>query len=182
MPAGVKRRRKNKMKKVVLVFVILAVVAGSTFAQFGIEGGLITDFTGTPMPTVGIAYGLQKMDILGGLTFWYNYISYGYGVSGYDWGMGIYGGVAPKLVTAGPWTLSLPILAFFNFGGTGSFAFQLNLSGGPRAYYALSDKWSLYTGLLLNVFEVGRRNGATRVGIFSGVDLQLGIKHTFGKK
>jgi hypothetical protein len=178
------------MKKFLLVFVILAVVAGGAFAQFALEGGINTDFTESPLPMIGMAFGLDKMDILAGLTFGYG--SYKVDVGGYYggsttvsvWRYGMYGGIGLKLVSSGPWTLTLPILMFINFNGSSAYnkiSYGVDIGAGPRAYYALSDKWALFTGIFANVLEFESFIGDTTWGFFGSASVQLGIKYSFGK-
>jgi len=164
-------------KKIVIIMVLAALVAGGAFAQFSFEGGVNTNFSSVT-PTLGIAFGHSKFDFLAGLNFTILIDEYDYDngntndYSYTSWSGGIYAGIAPRASLSGNWLLSFPLLAQIRFGGTpqydydssrtlysgstsgaGSSSFGFDLRAGSRASYAFSEHWSLYTGFLLNVIS-----------------------------
>jgi len=158
-------------KKLVLVMVLAAFIAGGAFAQFGIE--IYTQVDGDSItPTIGFDINLGGIDILAGVSF----------NSSTDsrkdddrkdglWGLDIYAGLGPK-VFADRWAVSFPLLVQFGFGGTtykpssgtvyqgtnAGGSFDIGFRAGAKAEYAITRNISIFTGVLLNVITYSEKN------------------------
>jgi len=165
---------KDMARKGLLALALAALVAGGAFAQFSVGGGV----ENLSLPTIEVGYGIGNMDILLGVNFRIQNVSreFADGLSLVGWvasqrehEVGIYAGVAPRVMEVGNWTLSLPLLARFRFGGTGEAEFfdgtifgqntttgagssflGLDFRAGGRAAYGFSENWSLNIGFLIN--------------------------------
>ena len=185
------------MKKGILVLVLFVIAAAGAFAQFGIGGSVTTNFTATTYPSIDIMYGLEKLDILGGLTFSNEKQTLTIETAGStnsnsasDGYFGIFAGIAPKAQMSGNWSLSFPLLLGFTFGsleipGKSDF-FGLAIEAGGRATYSLSGHWSLFTGFLINIFTYssnkttsGTKTTAEISTLFNTGLVQLGFIYKF---
>ena len=200
------------MKKVLLVLVLFALAASGAFAQVALDSHLsLSNFQGEFLfiPSLGVNIDLGAIDIIIGTEFMLNANRSGIGsgtiAKTKNWGLGIYGGVAPRLAESGNLRLTLPLLLKMtyvaernsnssndDFNRFGNMAFDL--AAGPRAYYAFSPKWSGYLGFEMIVmgFE-GKGKGKAKMGgttstsdgtetnfyIFPGGSIDLGLKFTF---
>ncbi|MCL1812073.1 MAG: hypothetical protein FWG29_00975 [Treponema sp.] len=160
------------MRRVILVLVLFALVAGGAFAQFSIGGSVQSNFTETTFPSIDMMFSLEKLDILWGLLI--EYENYKFKASAFGssstnsesaGSFGLYAGVAPKVKLSGNWSLSFPVLLNFVFGseivdmmGTSTKVdiFGVGLQAGGRGTYSLSDHWSLYTGFVVDIFTYSK--------------------------
>jgi len=173
-------------KKVLLLLILMAFVAGGAFAQLAVEGGVsmigndfFTSFGDINLlglqPTVGVVFSLSSFDVLAGLSFsisTYNEVDNGppkQEISYNTNSLGIYAGIALRMLETEKWSLSLPLLARVSFGGksedkatpalstgwpnidAGYSFFEIGLRAGAKAEYAFSNQWSLFTGILIDV-------------------------------
>ncbi|MCL2810239.1 MAG: hypothetical protein FWD24_09305 [Treponema sp.] len=177
-------------KKILLVLVLVALVSTGVFAQFALEGNL--NFSGQNFTqSIGITYALPEFDILAGLNFGFYSVKVkvaGISSSDSDAFFGLYGGIAPRVVESDNWTLSLPMLANLS-----SYldVFAFGLTAGARMEYSLSQNWSIFGGLALNIFTwVGQEESQEIMGyiisykidataIFDGGFIQFGVKYSF---
>ena len=177
-------------KKILLVLVLVALVSTGAFAQLALEGNL--NFNGREISqSIGISYALPSFDILAGFNFGFYRVSgkiEGYSFSDSDVFFGLYGGIAPRVVESNNWTLSLPLLAnFYSYLDVLAFG----LTAGARAEYSLSQNWSIFGGLSLNIFTWVRRDDyeiimgypfyykVNGIAIFDGGFMQFGVKYSF---
>jgi hypothetical protein len=204
------------MKKIWL-FIGLFTIGSTLFAQkVSITGELTTDFDGVS-PVLGLEVNLSKIDILAGFGFWFykneaaynNYQTFNADYVSDQNYFRIFAGVAPKLLINERIILSFPLLAKIQFGndslefensmvysqGTlknGKY-FGYGFDTGARIYYTLTQKWSIYTGVIAQVLYIGdnkytywknspndiytRKNNT--VSWFTNGNVELGIRFTF---
>jgi len=169
------------MKKIALVLVLFALAAGvyaqskvsldvhyTLLGELGDPGGL----------GIGVGFDRGTFDILTGMDFWVEWDADRKDKTstiGFDHGM--YFSIAPKLAVAEKFSLSFPILLKFYrhsitikeddpSGKTKTGQNHLRLDIGARACYALSQRWSIYTGFQLNIIEVAGANKTKESGSF----------------
>lgn len=169
-------------KKILFVLAFVSLITTGAFAQFSLESGVT--FGGTPTPLIGMAYSLEKLDILAGLGFsyWKETTSYNWGSASVDGSsFNLYGGVAPKASLSDKWSLSFPILLDFTFPKKD--VFDILLLAGARARYSLTNNWGIYLGFLITAFsyekdETGVYTSET-TSIFDGGMAVLGVSYRF---
>ena len=151
------------MKKRTLIFILLVLVSVGSFAQFAVEGSYGV-LGGTPL--IGVRYDFSRLDIMAGVELYFRQYNYDEDSSASDYSywnrsVGIYTGIAPKIVFSDHWTLSFPLLAAVGFGGRSKYAtasgssdagysiFGLRFVAGSRVTFFFSEHFSLYFGFLL---------------------------------
>ncbi|MCL2129986.1 MAG: hypothetical protein FWH35_06505 [Treponema sp.] len=203
------------MKKFIFVLIMFALAAGVYAVEFSLDFHLSTspyvpafEGHGAALPSIGFGVGLDPIDLLFNMEFMHirqKESDSGSSMTGSDTLFGMYFGVAPKIKPMGNWTISFP--GFFKIllignrekysdtppDGTyknsirGGFGFDI----GSRAYYALSQRWSIYAGFQAEVFAFYGKGKAkfyggdssdgnvTNTYWFDTGSIDLGVKFTF---
>jgi hypothetical protein len=142
------------------------------------------------IPTIGISYVMPNFDVLAGLeldlrqttvepkeAITTNKDSY------WNTSIGIYGGIAPKFALSDKLTFSLPLLLKLTFGGesthdyagdrsvsasnttgAGNSIFNLTITAGGRMSYAFAERFSFFTGLLIDVIALNTKETKAWIG------------------
>jgi len=171
------------MKKMVFILAVFFLAAG-VYAQgvsldlhysvFG-EVGTVVGTWGAP--SVGIAVDMGKFDILGNVDFMLRRSAVSSNERNIDLGFGLYAGIAPKAAVSDNVTLSFPILLKYirtsetrkqdTPSGRRKTGYNiLGFDAGARAYYALSQRWSIYTGFQVGIMDFTTRTKTTRHGSY----------------
>ena len=167
------------MKKILLVLVILGLTTAVFAQNVALTGHLSTGSSGVS-PSIGAAFDMGTLDILAEIEFamrrYTNYIGEPNERTSTTWLLGIYAGVAPKVEMTERLTLSVPILvkfiysaygrkfkdsSWYTLGGDKDWSYNtLGIDAGARAYYALSQKWSVFMGFQAAVITyIGETEG-----------------------
>jgi len=194
------------MKKIVLFLAIFALTMGA-YAQskvyLDVHYSLLGELAG---PGITLGFDRGKFDILTSFDFWVERDSdSSTNTRTIGFWHGLYFGIAPKVAITEKVTLSLPILLKFYrhaditkesnpSGKTRIGQNHLKLDAGARAYYAVNQKWSIYTGFQLNIIELAGANKTTLSGShgsgssgdgtfglysFKSGSIDLGVKFSF---
>jgi len=205
------------MKARVFVLVML-IVASTAFAQVTVSltGQATTGwFVMTDgifiWPGLGVEVGVGPVDILAEFEFGIHKERYLKGdpgqYSGSLWYLGISAGVAPKIGITDKVTVSFPFMLKlipngerlrykdkrYEVGGTVKKATNLvfGIEAGARTYFAITPKWSVFTGIQAVLFSVQGQtkstafNGTTAkdkkttTNIFDAGSIELGVRFTF---
>jgi hypothetical protein len=165
------------MKKIFLI-ISFWVIGSMVFAQeFSIDGHLATDFEDVH-PTLGLEINLNKIDILAGLSFWFyknsksytNYQTFNANNTLNEYWIKFFAGIAPKVLLNDKLTLSFPLMVRIQFRNDSlkyvsdtvytttspkkAEYFGYGFDTGARLYISLTDKWSVYTGAIMNVLYI----------------------------
>jgi hypothetical protein len=173
-------------KKFWFCLLAAALSAGALGAQtIALEGGVnslgLLTFSNA-VPKLGVEVTFPKFIIMGQLDGYVDrtkeeWASSPYSLTTTRWNLGITGGIAPVAAASGNWRLTLPLLARLGYGkdtqksdAPGNVTredktLELTLRAGARAAYTLSERWSLYTGFMLNVVNWTKTEGTLNVGI-----------------
>jgi hypothetical protein len=165
------------MKKIFSLLVFL-VIGSTVFAQkISIDGYLATNFENVH-PAFGLEVNLNKVDILTGVSFWFykdgtsytNYQTYNADNTLNEYWIKFFAGIAPKVFSNDKLTLSFPLMAKIQFRNDSLeydsdnvyntvspkkveyFGYGVDI--GTRLYISLTDKWSVYTGAVMNVLYI----------------------------
>ncbi|MCL2129490.1 MAG: hypothetical protein FWH35_03950 [Treponema sp.] len=166
------------MKKIALVVVLFALTMG-VYAQSRVSLDMhYTLFGELEGPGFSLGIDLGKLDFLTSFDFWVERDSDNItdDVIINFW-HGMYVGIAPKAAISEKVSLSFPIfLKFYRHseiikrdnpeGKEKIGQNHLRLDAGARAYYAVSKKWSIYTGFQMNLIEIAGANKTRRSGSF----------------
>jgi hypothetical protein len=165
------------MRKIGVVFGLL-VMGSSVFAQtFSFGGHLSTNFEGV-WPAFEIGINFSTVDVLAGVSFWEyqeevsydNYRSFSTDNKLDERWIRLYAGFAPKVRATEKLALSFPLFAKIQFRND-AFGFEddlvyseddlkkadyfgYGLDFGARVYFALTKKWSVYGGAIMNVVYI----------------------------
>ena len=166
------------MKKMAFGFILFALAAGA-FAEtqyfLDLHYSLLGELAG---PGITMGFGKKKIDILTSFDFWVERdLDRNAETRIIGFWHGLYFGIAPRAAVSDKVTVSLPILFKFyrhstieiseNPGGKEKIGQNhLRLDAGARAYYEVSQRWSIYTGFQLNIVEVAGANKTTRSGSY----------------
>lgn len=195
----------------------LFIIGATLFAQkVSITGELTTEFDGVS-PVLGLEVDLSKIGILAGFGFLFykNEVTYNnYQTFNADYASDrnlfrIFAGVAPKVLVNEKMTLSFPLLVKIQFGSDsleyesstvyrqeslkkGEY-FGYGFDAGARVYYNLTERWSIYTGAIVQVLYIGDdrytywKNSPNDTYIhknntfswFTNGNVELGLRFTF---
>jgi len=184
------------MKKLVLVLIIAIVVATGAFAQFGVGGGLLTDFTEPSGVTLDFSFDIKKISVMWGTQFLLRMdieSAYGQSETSMAFGWGVYAGVAFKVLTVDKWTVYIPLLMDFEIGIRTSSApnsktmtdFSIGIMPGIRAKYAFNKNWGLITGFQFDLFRLSKPytyvGSSTGITFWGPAEALLGFRFTIGK-
>ena len=195
------------MKKSILVLVLIAFVTVGAFAQGFFLDAHYSYGSQVSNLAFGVGYDMGGFDILANIEL--NFYGHeGVRVEPYDQNVyrsatyflfGIFAGIAPKFDVSDNVTIAFPILGkiiFYNYDYKYSnyitnstvTSSTFGIDAGARAYYALNDRFSVYTGFQICVFDFDGKdnyrysNGSTSEGtatyfrILHRGSLDFGIK------
>jgi hypothetical protein len=165
------------MKNVfVLVGMVMAGITLSAQTWVSIDGHLTTDFSNT-ISSIGLGANFARFDLLAGAEFWFynseerdtNYQMYNTDKAWSEHYVEFFAGVAPKVMTAEKWTVSIPLLAKvyyrrdeLKFENKWTYSasspkaaeyFGYAFAIGPRVYYAVHKNWDIYAGFSVDAFS-----------------------------
>ncbi|MDR0638093.1 MAG: hypothetical protein LBG27_04190 [Spirochaetaceae bacterium] len=165
------------MKKILFVFGLLVMGWGLFAQNISFGGHLAANFENV-MPTFELGINFSRVDVLAGVSFWLyqdevsydNYQNFNVDSKVEERWFRIFAGLAPKVAATEKLTLSFPLLAKIQFRDD-AFSFEddrtystsspqkvayfgYGIDFGARVHYALTKRWNIYGGTIMNVLFI----------------------------